>query len=197
MKKYVLLVLALYFNISVNSQDLNTFSDLSIGISNQLFVYDGEGIATFGPSVKYRLLDRIEVGSQLCRFKVYSISGATIVRDGSPFVNYCIDTYRHWPVSLKYNWLRKGAKKYFVQFTVVNQFIKYDRTRYIFQKDITTGSDRYSNTLLGGGGGLDIQLCNKLQAGLELYFQTNKNFHNTIYGLNISFDYNLTLQCFE
>ncbi len=192
------IILILLFNYCLGNsvfaqQDVSTFSNLSIGISNRLFVFDGEGVASFGPSIKYRFSDKLEIGSQFYKFKVHSISGSTNVRDISPFLNYSIDTYGHWPFSLKYNWLRKGTKSYFVQFTAVNQFIKYDRTRYTFQENITTSNDHYFNILLGGGGGLDIQLCNKVQAGLELYFQTNKNLHNTIYGLNISFDYNLTL----
>lgn len=197
MKQYLIVVIlqlsCCLGNSVLAQQNVTSFSDLSIGISNRLFVFDGEGVASFGPSIKYKFSDRIEIGSQFYRFKVHSISGVTIVHDIPPFVNYSIDAYRHWPVSLKYNWLKKGTKNYFVQFTVVNQFIKYDRTRYTFQKNITTGSDHYSNMLLGGGGGLDIQLCNTMQLGLELYFQTDKNLINTFYGLNISFDYNLTL----
>lgn len=173
-------------------QDVTTFSNLSIGISNRLFVFGEEGIASFGPSVKYKFSDKIEISSQFYRFKVHSISGSTTVRDISPFLNYSIDIYKHWPISFKYNWLRKGTKSYFVQFTAVNQFVKNDRTRYTFQENITTDSKHYSNMLLGGGGGLDILLCKGVQSGLELYFLTDKNFINTIYGLNISFDYNLT-----
>lgn len=194
--KSILIILILFFNFCLGNavfaqQDVPAFSNLSIGISNRLFVFDGEGLASFGPSIKYKFSDRIEIGSQFYGFKVHSISGATVLRDVSPFLIYSIDTYRHWPFSFKYNWLRKGTKSYFVQFTAVNQFIKYDRTRYTFQKNITTGDDHYFNTLLGGGGGLDIQLCKKVQLGLELYFQTDKNLNNIIYGLNISFDYNL------
>ena len=168
-------------------------SRLLVGASNRLFVFDGEGVASFGPSVKFQFSNRFEVGTQFYRFKTHSVSGAIVVRDVSPYLIYSIDKYFHLPFSLKYNWLKKGLKNYFIQFALVNQFKKYERTRYTFQKGTTTGNEDYFNILLSAGAGIDFRLCDKIQSGLEIYFQTDKRLANPIYGLNISFDYSIRL----
>lgn len=172
------------------SQRKNNFR-LLVGASNRLFIFDGEGVASFGPSVKFQFADRFEAGTQFYRFKTHAVSGAIIVRDVSPYLIYSIDKYFHLPFSLKYHWLKRGSKNYFIQFALVNQFKKYERTRFTFQKGTTTGIEDYFNILLSGGAGIDFRLCDKIQSGLEIYFQTDKRLAKPIYGLNISFDYSL------
>lgn len=176
-----------------SQENTNTFSNLSIGLFNQFFRFNGKSFRTISPTVEFQLLKQFYILSQYERFREFDIEDISNVRDGLPRVISKKNSFYHIPLTFKYSFIKKEKINYYLKISEINQFRKNITSVYTFNNPLELSEQNEFNILYGFSAGLDFVICEQHKVGLEAYFKNGKNLYSEIFGMNLIYMFNLNV----